>query len=234
MRTPDDASIASIAALNEPVRRALYDYVVESGSEVTRDQAAGALRIGRALAAFHLDKLVEEGLLDTSFRRLTDRRGPGAGRPSKLYRRSDRQLAVSLPPRSYEIAAHLLSEAVAQAQSPETLDALSRVARGFGEDLGERARREPNAEESEDDRLAAAESVLEAHGFEPFRDPDGTIRLRNCPFHALAERHRALVCGMNLALMSGVAEGLHLDGVEAVLDPQPGLCCVSFRREQGA
>src|SRR5918911_20308 len=54
----------------------------------------------RDLAAFHLDKLVEAGLLEASFRRLGERRGPGAGRPAKLYRRGAGEVAASLPPRT--------------------------------------------------------------------------------------------------------------------------------------
>jgi len=48
------------------------------------------------LAAFHLDKLLEQGLLDVEFRRISGRAGPGAGRPAKLYRLSARQLEVTL------------------------------------------------------------------------------------------------------------------------------------------
>lgn len=226
--SPDD-QISSIAALNEPVRRALYRYVVEQGSEVTRDAAAKALGISRALAVFHLDRLAEEGLLDVSFRRLGERRGPGAGRPSKLYRRSTRQVDVSLPPRSYELAARLLASAVETASSKDAFDALDGVARSFGESLGREARSQAGEGADTEARKAAVHHLLAAYGFEPARGPDGVIRLRNCPFHALAECHRGLVCGMNLSLMSGVVEGLHASGIEAVLDPQPGMCCVSLR-----
>ena len=36
-------------------------------------------------------------LLDTAYQRLSGRRGPGAGRPTKLYQRSGRQVSVTLP-----------------------------------------------------------------------------------------------------------------------------------------
>ena len=111
-RHAQEQHIAGIAALGEPVRRALYFYVVDRGGAVSRDQAARGTGVSRALAAFHLDKLVAAGLLATEFRRLTGRSGPGAGRPAKLYRRSEEQLAVSLPPRSYALAAELFAEAL--------------------------------------------------------------------------------------------------------------------------
>src|SRR5215471_18127053 len=101
--------LSSLAALEDPLRRRLYFFVAEQPEEVGRDQAARALKISRSLAAFHLDKLVEAGLLETSFKRLSNRRGPGAGRPSKLYRRSPRQIDVSLPERRYELAGQLMT-----------------------------------------------------------------------------------------------------------------------------
>jgi predicted ArsR family transcriptional regulator len=222
-----DEQIEAIGVLSEPVRRALYQYVVNQGGDVTRDQASQALGISRALAVFHLDRLAEEGLLDVSFRRLGERRGPGSGRPSKLYRRSSRQVEVSLPPRSYELAARLLAAAVEDAPSPQTLAVLADVAHSYGQTLGAEAQQRAGGDTAA--QLQAAQDLLAAQGFEPAMMDDGTIRLRNCPFHALAECHRGLICGMNLSLMQGVIEGLRAHGVEAVLDPKPGLCCVAFR-----
>lgn len=224
-----DQQIAAVAALNEPVRGDLYRYVVAQDGEVTRDQAAQALGITRALAAFHLDRLADEGLLDTSFRRLTGKRGPGAGRPSKLYRRSNRELAVTLPRREYALAASILTQAVERAPAPEVLGGLAETARAVGESLGVEARSLVSDAADRDERMEAAVRLLTAYGFEPAWEPNGQIRLRNCPFHALAAQSPQLICGMNLDLMQGIVEGLQVHGVEAVLDPQPGMCCVAFR-----
>jgi predicted ArsR family transcriptional regulator len=76
------------------------------------------------------------------------------------------------------------------------------------------------------------ENVLARQGYEPDRGGDGIIRLRNCPFHQLAERHREVVCGMNLTLVGGLVEGLGADGWRPVLDPRPGYCCVTLGGEQ--
>jgi predicted ArsR family transcriptional regulator len=227
MDTLDD-QIAGIAALDEPVRRQLYHYVAAQARDVSRDEAAAATGISRALAAFHLDKLAEEGLLDVAFRRLTGRTGPGAGRPSKLYRRSHRQITVNLPPRSYELAARLLARTVDSLHTEESLDTLGDVAHDFGEDLGAQARRETGVTPT--DPLDATLPVLNSCGYEPFREPDGTIRMRNCPFHALANEHRGLVCGMNHALMQGFVDGLQAPELEAALEPRPGMCCVALRK----
>src|SRR5581483_11937951 len=93
--------VASLGSLGAPTRRALYGYVSRQGEPVGRDEAAAAAGIGRTLAAYHLDRMVEDGLLEVSFARRTGRRGPGAGRPAKLYRRASREFSISLPPRDY-------------------------------------------------------------------------------------------------------------------------------------
>ena len=223
-RTPE---IEGIATLSEPVRRRLYFYVVGQGAEVSRDQAARHLKISRALAAFHLDKLVEDGLLETSFRRLSGRKGPGAGRPSKLYRRSTRELSISLPTRQYELAAQLLAEALSRA---EPSSALPRVAREYGAAFGAERGAKGSARAGPRVSNPSVMSALRACGYEPYRADDGTIRLRNGPCHSLAQQHRTMVCAMNEALLSGLVEGLGLEGYRADLDPIPGQCCVAIRR----
>jgi len=222
-----ERQIAAIASLHEPARRGLYLYVSSRRREVGRDEAARALRISRALAAFHLDKLVQQGLLETSYRRLTGRRGPGAGRPAKLYRRSIRQVDFTLPRRRYELAGRLLAQALTAAGSPAARRALRRAATAVGHGLGAATRRARGGQ-GRDRVLSGALAVLDACGYEPAR-VNGDIRLRNCPFEALANQCRPLVCGMNLALLEGVLKGAAARRVRAELDPQPGACCVVLR-----
>ena len=224
-----EATIGRIAALADPVRRALYFYVGEAPGPVSRDQAARGVRIARPLAAFHLDKLVQQGLLEASYRRLTKRRGPGAGRPAKLYRRSDMQVDVSLPPREYELAARLFAGALDAGPPAGTRARVRRTAGAFGAGLGREARRRAGKRSSRRTLLRQLRVVLQEHGYEPLQAVDGTIRLHNCPFHALARDHRSLMCGMNQTLLAGVVRGLGLAGCTAELDPQPGMCCVAVR-----
>ena len=229
MEPPDfGAAVAGLAALDEPVRRALYFHVASADGDVTRDAAAQAVGISRTLAGFHLDRLAREGLLDVTFRRLSGRSGPGAGRPAKLYRRSGRELAVSLPPRRYELAARLLAAAVDGSERRPAESALRVEARAAGKAIGDEARQQAGRGSSARRQREAAVAALAAHGYAPVLER-GTVRLRNCPFHALVGEHRDLVCGMNLALVQGVIEGLGLESATADLDPQPGLCCVAIR-----
>lgn len=220
-----EEDLAGLASLGDPLRRALYRYVASRGVPVGREEAAEAAEIGRSLAAYHLDRLIEEGLLDVSFERLGGRTGPGAGRPAKLYARSARQLELSLPPRAYELAARLLARAVEADRSGAARDRLGDEARQLGRELAAEVirRRAPGA----DDRTALRQ-VLAERGYEPVEDELGALRLRNCPFDHLAAAHRELVCGMNLSLLDGVAEGLPEAAVRPGLDPRPGWCCVAF------
>ena len=213
----ETGDIEAVAVLDEPVRRRLYEWVVAQPDAVGRDEAAGNVGIARALAAFHLDRLVRAGLLVAEFRRLTGRTGPGAGRPAKLYRRAAGEVAASLPPRTYETAAHLLAETVEQAGADLELQAAARRA---GREAGRRL-----AEEAPD-RGPAIGPVLGARGYEPFRDGAG-LRLRNCPFASLAGEFPVVVCAMNLALVEGLLEGLGDQAGRAVMDPAPGRCCVA-------
>lgn len=232
MNPQQNRAIEEVAVLAEPVRRALYAYVSDQPEPVGRDAAAEALDIGRPLAAFHLDRLVEAGLLDVTFRRLSGRTGPGAGRPAKLYRRSNRELELTLPARNYEIAARLFAEALAagDAGTASTSQALDSAAGSYGESLGAEARRLAGPRPSRSALLAAAIDVLNAAGFEPIAGDQDVIALRNCPFDAIAKTQRDLVCGMNLSLMDGVIAGLRASGIRAELDRQPGMCCVVWRR----
>jgi predicted ArsR family transcriptional regulator len=205
--------VAAVSALDDPMRRALLDLVIRSEAPVSRDEAAQALGLSRRATAFHLDRLAENGLLDVEFRRLTGRSGPGAGRPSKLYRRPADEVGVSVPDRHYELAGDLLAGAVEEsARTGEPArDALLRLAGDLGRELGERA--------------GNFDVVVKDHGFEPRPDGEGGFLLANCPFHRLAQRHTDTVCHLNLELLRGVTEATG-GGQDVVLDPAPGRCCV--------
>jgi predicted ArsR family transcriptional regulator len=229
------AQVSGVGALAEPARRALYLYVVAQPDPVSRDQAAAGAGLPRHTAKFHLDKLVADGLLDTEYRRLSGRRGPGAGRPMKLYRRSSRQVAVTLPPRHYDLAGRILARAVEDAarDGVPVLQAVQRAAAETGHRLGaaQRPRDERSATVLDDAAaLEAVAAVLAAHGYEPRVQGDRVV-LANCPFHALAREHTALVCGMNLHLITALLEELGRRDVLAGLDPAPHRCCVTLTTE---
>jgi predicted ArsR family transcriptional regulator len=212
--------LAALRLLDDPVRRRLYDWVIAQPDAVGREAAAGGVGVSRGLAAFHLDKLVRAGLLDVSYRRLSGRVGPGAGRPARVYRRSDREFNVSVPERRYERVATLFASALERLGDGSPPAELSDAAHEAGRELAKDAGRGSGRT-----RLVRA---LDRAGYEPITDSHGTIRLRNCPFDALAEAHRTLVCGTNLAMADGIVAGIGASETRPVLDRQPGFCCVAF------
>jgi predicted ArsR family transcriptional regulator len=224
--------ISGIAALDQPLRRSLYRLLRDRDGWVTRDEAAAALGIPRSVAAFHLDKLVDAGIVEVTFERTSGRSGPGAGRPSKVYRRRDSELTASVPERRYDLASSLLASAIAEAERTGAPidECLSATARGAGRVIGEEAAQLSEAQSTSADRRLAVLSVLASHGYEPVVADNGEIALANCPFHRLAEEHRSLVCGMNLDFLDGLLRGLgSREDLSARLAPEPGYCCVRIK-----
>jgi predicted ArsR family transcriptional regulator len=219
--------IAGVASLVEPQRRALYQFVVDRGDAVSKDEAAAAMGVARTVAGFHLDRLVADGLLTTEFRRLTGRQGPGAGRPAKLYRRAEGELSVSLPARQYDLAARLLAAAVSKATTTGTPvgEALTGVALERGRELGTRAREAAGKRPRRRALLDAVLAVLDEQGYEP-RVQGSEVVLANCPFHALVDEQRDLVCGMNHDVLCGMAAAVGEEVLAARLEPSDDNCCV--------
>ena len=221
---------SAIGALEDDLRRRMYLFIRRQGQPVSRDQAADHVGISRKLAAFHLDKLVERGLLIAHYARPPGRSGPGAGRSSKLYEPSDLEIDVSLPERRYDIVGQIMVAALDQDSGDPPREVAKRIAFEKGQAIGDQIRermhlRPPGSERA----LSIAEETLSEYGFEPYREQTGTISLRNCPFHTLARQAPDLVCGLNREFIDGLLRGLGNDSVEAALLPTPGQCCVKLR-----
>jgi predicted ArsR family transcriptional regulator len=224
-----DRRIAGIAALDQPLRRELYRLLSAADGWTTRDEAAAAVGVPRSVAAFHLDKLAEAGVVEVGFARTSGRQGPGAGRPSKLYRPAQGEVAASVPDRHYDLAGALLASAIVESTRTGTPveHCLRAAAQAAGRTIGSEAQAAVEAVPPHEDPRAAVVDVLAQHGYEPEGGDGGEIALANCPFHRLAEQHRDLVCGMNLDFLGGLLEGMGPDeGLAARLDPAPGYCCV--------
>ena len=233
-----DPAVRAVALLGDEVRRRLYEFIRAARGPVTREQAAAATGISRKLAAFHLDKLTQAGLLHASY--ATPSSGPPgapgapgahAGRPPKLYQPSSQDLRVSIPPRQHdELASTLIDAVLTQAPGETARQAAQRVARQRGQTLGTAAREQARPGRLGAERaLALAGTALQRWGFEPDRAAPGCLRLRNCPYHPLSAGAPELVCGMNHAFLAGFLHGLEAFTVRAVLAPKAGECCVELR-----
>ena len=203
-----------LQSLADPVRRRLYAFAIAAGRPVSREEAAAGVGLGRSLAAYHLDRLAESGLLTVTYGRPTGRGGPGAGRPAKLYERAEREFALLAPPREYGLVAEILLRAGG--------------AEAVGRGVAEQAARELGRELGAGSPGRPVEQVLAARGYEPY-DDGGTIRFANCPFHRLAQKHRDSVCNLNLALVEGILAGAGASRRSAALEPNVGGCCVAVR-----
>jgi predicted ArsR family transcriptional regulator len=181
-----DARWQAVGALVDPVRRALFDIVRRARHPMTREQAAEAGAISRSLAAFHLDKLVDAGLLRAHYDE--GERPKGRGRPPKVYAPVDDAVIVAIPERRYELVGQILADAVA-----EDPDDVSAAARRGARERGRRtgaaiaaARRSPRrplrarsdvSSRAVGDDLDLACRTLSDLGFEPEADqtePDQT------------------------------------------------------------
>jgi predicted ArsR family transcriptional regulator len=224
------AGAGAIGALEDDLRRRMYLFIRARGGPVSRDEAAEHVGISRKLAAFHLDKLEERGLLVSHYARPAGRTGRGAGRSSKLYEPSELEIDVSIPERRYDIVGDIMLAAL-ETDAPEPpREVAKRIAFDRGHSIGEEIKtslrlRPPGSERA----LSVAEETLAGYGFEPYRDDTGDLRLRNCPFHTLARKAPDLVCGLNREFIDGMLRGLGNESVEAALEPTPGQCCVKLR-----
>ncbi|OBH01825.1 ArsR family transcriptional regulator [Mycobacterium sp. E136] len=216
----DPSSLTALTSLDDPIRRRLHEFVVERDEPVSREAAAAAAGIGRTLAAYHLDKLAEAGLLAVSYQRPAGRGGPGAGRPAKLYTRSAEEIVVSVPPRDYLLLARLLVTSIEQDAAGTVRSALNTAARETGRQA---------AVDAGGDVVTA----LRDCGYLPQADADGCVTLRNCPFHSVAKDHLEVVCGLNLQLVEGVLDGSATPGARAELSPSQGRCCVLVHSVSG-
>jgi predicted ArsR family transcriptional regulator len=223
-----DQEIELLALLQDPIRRSLYRHVARRGDYVSRDEAAAAVGVARPLAAHHLDKLADEGLLETTYRRPAGRAGPGAGRPAKLYRRSRRQIAVSLPRRDYQLLAGLLAAALDWELPERVSGELVKAARRAGAALATHARKLAGPRANRRRLIDAATEVLWRQGYEPHRrGPD--LQLLSCPFDAVARKHTGVVCPVNLAMLEAFAADLNVKGITPRLEPGDDRCCVMIR-----
>lgn len=216
--------------LSESTRRRVYESVRAEPGSASRDDVARRTGLNRRLAAFHLDRLAAAGLLTVEYARPDDRPGgPGAGRPAKRYALAPVEIDLSVPRRSYDLAARVLATGIARSPGAAVEGALA-AARDEGLAAGRRSSARPRAGSSANVRRTSVRTALGELGYEPTTDSAGDTRLSNCPFRSVADVAAELICGMNRELVDGLVEGLGARPAEVVLEPQePPACCVTVR-----
>jgi len=223
-----DAAIRAVSALSDESRRRMFEFCRRAGRAISRDEAAAEVGISRKLAAFHLEKLVEAGLLRAHYEQ--GGRLRKVGRAPKLYEPVETDLRLSIPPRRPDLLAEILLDGVlSHDDDVSPMDSALGAAFRRGERVGaeERARSRPGRLSSER-ALTLSEATLSRAGFEPDRPRPNCVRLRSCPFHPLAQAQPDAVCGINHAFLTGMLDGLQATTVRAILDPAGGECCVEI------
>jgi Predicted transcriptional regulator len=210
--------VSAIGCLDDPVRRSVYEAVTHHSEGVDRATLADELGLARSTAAFHLERLAEEGLVETFSQRLGDRSGPGSGRPTKRYRRSESETSVTIPDRRYDLAAELMARAIERtADTGDDIRAsLGAVAHEAGALQGRAA--------------GSLDRVLRQSGYEPVDDGEGGFALANCPFHRLAREHTDTVCSLNVSFLIGARDGSGDDDYAITPAAAGAPCCARIAR----
>jgi len=223
---PADAEWQAAAALKDPRRRAMYELLREAERPLTRDEVAEATGMTRNGVGFHLDALVDAGLLVADYARPPGRGGPGAGRPSKRYATTGTAIDLAVPVRRYVELSRRLSEAVVRTGTEDVELEIMRSARADGVEAGRRARPEDGGPSTVD----ALMDLLRSLGYRPLPATEpGAVPLRDCPFHAVSRAVPELVCPANLTYLQGLLDGIGAAAeLRAVLDEAGSGCCVSL------
>ncbi|CAN7446736.1 helix-turn-helix transcriptional regulator [Arthrobacter sp. LjRoot14] len=212
-RLPWTRRIVAVASLGDENRRKLFGFIAASYRPVGRDEAAAALEMPRSTASFHLDRMVQDGVLAVEFRKLGGKAGPGSGRPAKMYRLAQPEVGASVPDRNYDLAGELMATAIERSSGAGEPVREALLATAYAKGLA-------MAEGSQ-----SLEEFLSAEGYMPNPDGDGGFALENCPFHRLADGHAEVVCAMNGAFLCGAAAGCGVEESRIAGNATPGQCC---------
>ncbi|MDP9888189.1 helix-turn-helix transcriptional regulator [Pseudarthrobacter enclensis] len=220
-RLPWVDRIAAVASLTDAKRLQLFELVGASPRPLGRDEVAEAAGMARSTVSFHLDKLVQDGLLAVEFRKPAGRTGPGSGRPAKFYRPLGGEVNASVPDRNYDLAGELMAAAIedSEAGGGPVAETLRAAAFRKGKELAEAA--------------AGLEAFLAEAGYQPQSDGDGGYQLPNCPFHRLSRAHTAVVCDMNGAFLRGAAVGCGGSEDRVAGAAGSGHCCARITGSAG-
>ncbi|WAJ35121.1 helix-turn-helix domain-containing protein [Arthrobacter sp. FX8] len=212
-RLPWADRIAAVASLTDAKRLHLFELVASSPRPLGRDDVAEAAGMARSTVSFHLDRLVQDGLLAVEFHKPAGRTGPGSGRPAKMYRTVGSEIGASVPDRNYDLAGELMATAIeaSQADGAPVAESLRAAAFLKGRELAEAA--------------GDLEEFLTESGYQPEHDGEGGYLLPNCPFHRLSRAHAAVVCDMNGAFLRGAAVGCGSPEERVAPAAGAGHCC---------
>lgn len=202
------AAVAAVAsAFGDPTRRQIYLFVGEFPDGVTASQVADHFALHANVARHHLDKLTAGGYLEVCTSRPM---GGGAGRPSKLYRRSGRATGLGEDRPGADLMVMLLGEALSRIPSEEATSMAEEVGERYGRLLAERIN-PGDGHRSFRAALSAIADALTAHGFEAHAEARGSslaLIKQSCPFFDTARQH-PVICAVDRGMVRGMLAGLY-------------------------
>ena len=206
------------APLGESRARVL-DLLRAAGRPLGVQEVAEQAGLHPNTARFHLDALVEAGL---ATREQQPRETPG--RPSMAYQVTDSDGPTGR--RRYRLLAEMLTSMIAGVM-PQPGEAATEAGREWGRYLTEQL--PPYQRLDSDEAVERLTAVLQEIGFAPETAAEAggyRLRLHQCPFREVAERHQDVVCALHLGLMQGVLGQLRAPVTADRLQPfaEPSVC----------
>ena len=219
--SPESFSAAVTAvttAFGDPTRRDIYLFAREEDEGVTAAEVAERFALHPNVARHHLDKLAAGGYLQVGVEQVH----AGAGRPSKRYRASNKQMELQFPARRDDLLIVLLGRALALVP-PEQAEAM---AEEVGHDYGLSLAHDMAPEARHRSFRAALHAVAEAftaHGFAAHAEARGgslAIIAEQCPFGSAAQQH-PFICAVDRGMVRGMLAGLYGDTTPETTSSRP-------------
>jgi predicted ArsR family transcriptional regulator len=220
------AVTAVTTAFGDPTRRAIYLFARQAERGVTASEVAEQFDLHPNVARHHLDKLAAGGYLQVHF----DQVHAGAGRPSKRYRATGKEMELQFPRRRDDLLIVLLGRALALVPPAEA----EAMAEEVGYEYGLSLAHDMAPGESHRSFRAALHAVAEAftaHGFAAHAEARGgslAIIAEHCPFGSAAQQH-PVICAVDRGMVKGMLAGLYGDTTPETTSsrPQGDAVCVT-------
>jgi predicted ArsR family transcriptional regulator len=215
-----DATLGDLAAiLGDPTRRGIYLAVRESAGTTTAPRLAEEFGIHPNVARHHLERLLSEGYVEETAAPTTGE--PHPGRPPRHYRATGKEIAVSYPPRRFDLLAELLVRVIEQLDTDVAPQIAEEVGVRFGTELagtlGLAGDRDPEA------ALRTVSGALETIGFGVAPGPaDRSLLTSHCPFGQTAADHPEIVCRIDQGIVRGLMAAAAGSTARVVVGPHEG------------
>ena len=208
-------------------RARVLDLLRAAGGPLGVQEIAEQAGLHPNTARFHLDALVDASL---AAREPQPRETPG--RPSMVYRVTEADGPTGQ--RRYRLLAEILSSMIAGVM-PDPGEAAEEAGREWGRYLTEQP--PPFQRVNAGEAMERLTEALAEIGFAPEVVPEDEgyrLRLHQCPFREVAERHQGVVCSLHLGLMQGVLEQLRAPVTADRLLPfaEPSVCIADLSAEK--